>query len=167
MKQAPIDDVKQAFRLYEQLSGIVATINAFYPFEVEMRTSVQILSQLLDEMERLPSLHSDVTRHEYVLALLREMRDVLPSRGEKPDRKRELLFLLYLASVVACERLENVFGCAGERYSQFPSHAEAILCGWTLGGQAPMSKTAEQEIREKIVRYYRDQGIELSGKHDK
>ena len=147
--------------LYESISGAASTANTFYPYKDCVETPVAILQKFVTDLEDLGTVDDELTKHQYVLGLGKEVIQALRNGSVSPERKRELLFRLYLHCCIASAALQDRFGCISKYYAKFSSREEAVVFGWTLSG-SKLTDEDKKEMLQRVADYYAERGVRLA-----
>jgi hypothetical protein len=160
MSDADTSPVERENFLYERILGAASTAKTFYPFDACVEQPLAILQKFVCDLERLGTVDAALTRQPYLVSLVKETIEKCADPHIEPDRKMQLLFMVYVHACVASHALQDRYGVKSRYWSKYPSRFEAVVHGWTLGWDQDADGKSEA-IRAKIVSFYAERGIRV------
>ena len=158
MNQIRKSRVEQENVLYEHILGAASTTKTFYPFDACVEQPVTILQKYISDLETFGSVDPELTRQDYLVSAGNETCQKCLDASIDPDRKVELLFIVYLQACLASHALQDRYGVQSKYWSKYPSRFDAVVHGWTLGWEHAADGQLAT-MKDRIIAYYADRGV--------
>jgi hypothetical protein len=160
MKSNITKEVLEEKDILFKIASMASTTKEFVPIRGATDAPSTRLASLVTRLRAHGSIDPELTRHAYIVNIAEEIVRTLRTHDYDLKRMIDLLFHLYLTSIVAHFSLVDRYGMEDSLSGQFSDRTEAIIWGWTLKG-ANVDEKSSSELVAKVKDFYRQQRLDV------